>query len=86
MWVWGKNFWNEHLGPQWRFMSNSMVHFFTKMWKMPDLGFGTSYKDGLCPKLEKNPAKPKFGPQNVSYVTSCPFIRSSRVLGFAIFG
>ena len=53
---------------------------------MPDLGFGTSYKDGLCPKLEKNPAKPKLGPQNVSYVTSCPFIRSSRVLGFAIFG
>ena len=86
MWVWGKNFWNEHLGPQWRSMSNSMVHFFTKMWKMPDLGFGTSYKDGLCPKLEKNPAKPKLGPQNVSYVTSCPFIRSSRVLGFAIFG
>ena len=86
MWVWGKNFWNEHLGPQWRFMSNSMVHFFTKMWKMPDLGFRTSYKDGLCPKLEKNPAKPKLGPQNVSYVTSCPFIRSSRVLGFAIFG
>ena len=32
---------------------------------MPDLGFGTSYKDGLCPKLEKNPTKPKLGPQNV---------------------
>ena len=63
-----------------------MVHFFTKMGKMPKLGFGTSCKDGLCPKLEKNPAKPKLGPQNVSYVTSCPFIWSSRVLGFAIFG
>ena len=86
MWVWGKNLSNENSGPQWRFKSNSMVHFFTKMWKMPDLGFGTSYKDGLCPKLEKNPAKPKLGPQNVSYVTSCPFIRSGRVLGFAIFG
>ena len=42
-----------------------MVHFFTKMEKMPDLGFGTSYKDELCPKLEKNPAKQKLGPQNV---------------------
>ena len=63
-----------------------MVHFFTKMVNMPDLVFATSYKDGLCPKLKKNPAKPKLGPQNVSYVTSCPFIRSSRVLGFAIFG
>ena len=45
-----------------------MVHFFdyfTKIGKMPDLGLGTSYKDGLCPKLEKNSAKPKLGPQNV---------------------
>ena len=24
-----------------------MVHFFTKMGKMEDLGFGTSYEDGL---------------------------------------
>ena len=63
-----------------------MVLFFTKITKLPDLGFGTSYKDGLCPKLEKNSAKPKLGPQNVLYVTSCSFIRSSRVLGFAIFG
>ena len=31
---------------------------FTKITEMPDLGFGTSQKDGLCPKLEKNPAKP----------------------------
>ena len=86
MWVWGKNLSNENSGPQWRFKSNSMVHFFTKMWKMPDLGFGTSYKDGLCPKLLKNPAKPKLGPQNVLCYTSCPFLRSSRVLEFAIFG
>ena len=42
-----------------------MVHFFTKMGKMPDLGFGTLCKDGLCPKLDKNPAKPKLDPQNV---------------------
>ena len=39
-----------------------MVHFFTKMGKMPDLGFGTSYKDVLCPKLEKKPCKAKIGP------------------------
>ena len=54
--------------------------------KMPDLGFGTSYKDGLCPKLKKNPAKPKLGTKNVLYDTSCPFLRSSKVLEFAIFG
>ena len=31
---------------------------FTKITEMPDLCFGTSHKDVLCPKLEKNPAKP----------------------------
>ena len=65
--------------------SNSMVQFFTKMGKIPDLGFGTSNKDGLYPKLEKNPAKPKLGPKNVLHDNSCPFLRSSRVLKFAIF-
>ena len=55
-----------------------MVHFFTKMEKIKDLHFGTSYKDGLCPKLYKNPAKPKLGPQIVLYYTSCPFLRSSK--------
>ena len=55
-----------------------MVHFFTKMGKLPDLGFGTSYKDGLCPKLHKNPVKLKLGLQNVLYFTSCPFLRSSK--------
>ena len=34
------------------------------MGKMPDLGFETSYKDGLCPKLEKNPCKAKIWPSN----------------------
>ena len=63
-----------------------MVPFFTKITKMPDLGFGTSYTDGLCPKLEKTPAKPKLSPQNVLYDTSCPLFSSSRVLEFAIFG
>ena len=66
-----------------------MVHifdFFTKMEKMPDLGFGTSYKDGLCLNLEKNPAKLKLGAKNVLYDTSCPFLWSSKVLEFAIFG
>ena len=63
-----------------------MVLFSTKITKMPDLCFGTSYKDGLCPKLKKNPAKPKLGTKNVLYDTSCPFLRSSKVLEFAIFG
>ena len=41
---------------------------------MPDLGFETSYKDGLCPKLEKNSAKPKSGPQiNLYDINSCRF-------------
>ena len=55
-----------------------MVYFFTKLGKMQDLGFGTSNKVGLCPKLQKNPAKPKLAPQNVLYYTSCPFLRSSK--------
>ena len=38
-----------------------MIHFLTKLGKKSDFGFGTSYKDGLCPKLRKNPAKPKLG-------------------------
>ena len=66
-----------------------MLHifdFFTKMEKNARLGFGTSYKDGLCPKLEKNPEKPKLGPQNILYDNSCHLIRSSRVLKLAIFG
>ena len=50
--------------------------FFTKITKMPDLGFGTSYKDGLCPKLEKNLEKPKLSPQNVLYDSSCPLLSS----------
>ena len=37
-------------------------HFFTKMGKMPGLGFGTSYEDVLCPKLEKISCKAKIGP------------------------
>ena len=41
---------------------------------MLDLGFGTSYKDVLCPKFYKDHAKSKLGPQN----TSCPFLRSSK--------
>ena len=57
-----------------------MVLFFTKITKILDLGFGTSYKDGLCPKLKKNPAKPKLGTKNVLYDTSCPFLWSSKVL------
>ena len=48
------------------------------MGKMPDMGSGTSYKDGLCPKLEKNPAKPKLSPQNVLYYISFPFLRCSK--------
>ena len=52
-----------------------MVQFFTKMGKMIDLDFGTSYKDGLCPKLEDKSYKAKIGPQNVFYDTSCPFLR-----------
>ena len=44
-----------------------MVHFFTKIEKMQDLGFGTSYKDELCPKLLKKPTKLKLGTQNVLY-------------------
>ena len=32
---------------------------------MQVLGFGTSYKHGLCPKLFKKPVKPKLDPQNV---------------------
>ena len=47
------------------------------MEKMPDMGSGTSYKDGLCPKLEKNLSNPKLGPQNVWYDTSWPFLRKS---------
>ena len=35
--------------------------------------------------LRKNPAKPKLGPQNILCDTSCPFLRISRVLEFAIF-
>ena len=35
--------------------------------------------------LRKDPAKPKLGPQNVLHDNSCPFLRSSRVLKFAIF-
>ena len=61
-----------------------MVRFFIKITKMPDLGFGTSYSGGLCPKLEKNPAKPKLSPQNVLYDTSCPLLNNSRVLEFVI--
>ena len=53
---------------------------------MPDLSFGTSYKDRLCPKLEKNPAKLKLDTKNVLYDTSCPFLWSSKELEFAIFG
>ena len=30
-----------------------MVHFFTKMGKMPDLGFGASYKNGLLSYAKK---------------------------------
>ena len=63
-----------------------MLQFFTKIGKMPDLSFGTSYKDRLCPKLEKNPAKLKLGTKNVLYDTSCPFLWSNKVLEFAIFG
>ena len=63
-----------------------MVLFFTKITKVSDLGFGISYTDGLCPKLEKTPAKPNLIPQNVLYDTSCPLLSSSRVLEFAIFG
>ena len=37
-------------------------------------------------KLEKNPAKLKLGTKNVLYNTSCPFLWSSKVLEFAIFG
>ena len=33
---------------------------------MPDLGFGTSDKDGL------KPCKPKLSPQNALYDTLCP--------------
>ena len=52
---------------------------------MPHLGFGTSNKNGLYPKLEKNHAKPKLDPQNVLYDNSCPFLGSRGVLKFAIF-
>ena len=40
------------MGPQRRCKLNLMGHFFTKMGYMTDLGFGTSYKDLLCPKVE----------------------------------
>ena len=53
---------------------------------MTDLSFVTSNKDGLCPKLEKNHEKLKLGTINDFYDTSCPFLRSSKVLEFAIFG
>ena len=49
-------------------------------------GSGTPHKDGLCPKLEKNPFKAKLGPQNILYDISWPFLRRSRDLEFAIFG
>ena len=63
MWVWCKNLWNENSGSQWRFNSTLMLHFFTiftKIGKMQVLGFGTSYKDGLCPKLSQNWAHKMF--------------------------
>ena len=63
-----------------------VVQFFTKINKMSNLSFGTGYKDGLCLKLEKNSAKLKLGSKNVLYDTSCPFLWSSKVLEFAIFG
>ena len=85
MWVWCKNIYNENLAPQWRSNSNSTAQFFTKMGKMPDMGFETPYKDGLCPKLEKNPAKPKLSPQNVLHDTPCPLLSNSIVLEFVIF-
>ena len=59
----------QALAPQRSYKSNSMVLFFTKISKMPDLGFGTSYKNGVYPKLEKNPAKLKLSLQNVLYDT-----------------
>ena len=62
-----------------------MVHFFTKMEKMQDLGFGTSYKDELCPKLLKKPTKLKLGTQNILYYTSCPFLRNSISIGICNF-
>ena len=42
---------------------------------MQELGFGTSYKDGLCPKLYKNSANPKLGPQKVLYDNSFSFFK-----------
>ena len=64
MWVWVKNLWNENLGPQWRLNSNSMLHFFTKMGKMPDMGLEHHIKMDYahCSKLEKNPFKAKIRP------------------------
>ena len=54
-------------------LSQIQWYTFSQKWeKMPDLGFGTSYKDELCPKLYV-PAQPKLGPQKVLYFTSCPF-------------
>ena len=47
---------------------------------MSNLSFGTWYKDGLCLKLEKNPAKLKSGSKNVLFDTSCPFLWGSKVL------
>ena len=76
---------SNEVGVSKEYNSNWMLYLFTKMGKMTDLGFGTSYKDGLCPKLEKNLAKPKLSSQNVFYDTSCPLLSSSRVLKFVIF-
>ena len=52
-----------------------MGHFFPKMGKMEELGFGTSYKERwiMSKTIKKNPAKPKMGPQNVLCDTSWLF-------------
>ena len=44
-------------------LSQIQWYTFSQKWeKMPDLGFGTSYKDGLCPKLENKSYKAKIRP------------------------
>ena len=60
LWVWCKNFRNENLRENLENLSQLWWYTFHKY---GNLGFGTIYKDGLCPKLQKKkPYKAKIGP------------------------
>ena len=86
MWIWCKNLLNENSGPQWRYKSNLIFHFFTKMGKCKNLVLEHKIKMNNIQNFRKKLPMRKLGPQNVFIILHAHFLRVAKVLKVAIFG